>query len=85
MTVMSFDKLSNKVRDAAKGTAEASMNASAAELWKDSPETTDIGFTVDGTWQHRGYSSMNGVVVAMLVARLSTLNHLVVSAKRTQQ
>ena len=51
MTVMNFDKVSNKVRDAAEDTAEASMNASAAELYKGSPETTGIGVTVGGTWQ----------------------------------
>ena len=67
MTITNFDKISNKVRDAAKDIAEVSMNASAAELCKGSPETTDIGVTVDGTWQRRGYSSMNGVVVAMSV------------------
>ena len=67
MTITNFDKISNKVRDAAKDIAEVSMNASAAELCKGSPETTDIGVAVDGTWQRRGYSSMNGVVVAMSV------------------
>ena len=55
------------VRDTAKDTAEASMNASAAELCKGSPEPTDIGVTMDGTWQRRGYSSINRVVVAMSV------------------
>ena len=67
MTVADFDKITNKIRDSAKVVAEISMNNAAAELKKGSQGIVGIGVTVDGTWQRRGYTSMNGVVVAMSI------------------
>ena len=52
--------------ETAKVVAEISMNNAATEL-KGSPSIVDIGVTVDGTWQRRGYTSMNGVVVDMSI------------------
>ena len=43
------------------------MNNAAAELKKGSQGIVDIRVTVDGTWQRRGYTSMDGVVVAMSI------------------
>ena len=43
------------------------MKNAADELQRDSSQIVDIGVTVDETWQRRGYTSMNGVVVAMSV------------------
>ena len=65
MTVVDFDAISNKVRDSVKVIADFSMKNDADELQRDSSQIVDIGVTVDGTWQRRGYTSMNGVVVAM--------------------
>ena len=31
------------------------------------PDGKDIGVTVDGTWQRRGFSSLNGIVAAIAV------------------
>ena len=67
MTVVNFDAISNKVRDSVKVIADFSMKNAADELQRDSSQLVDIGVTVDGTWQRRGYTSMNGVVVAMSV------------------
>ena len=67
MRVANFDKITNKIRDSAKVVAEISMNNDAAELKKGSQGIVDIGVTVDGTGQRRGYTSMNGVVVAMSI------------------
>ena len=61
MTVTNFDKITNKIRNSAKVVAEISMNNDAAELKKGSQGIVDIGVTVDGTWQRRAYTSMNGV------------------------
>ena len=30
----------------------------------------DIGVSVDGTWQKRGYTSLNGVIVAISIVDL---------------
>ena len=43
------------------------MNNVAAELKQGTQGIVDIGVTADGTWQRRGYTSMNGVVVAMSI------------------
>ena len=68
MTVVNFDAISNKVRDSVKVIADLSMKNAADELQRDSLQIVDIGVTVDGTWQRRGYTSMNDdVVVAMSV------------------
>ena len=40
------------------------MSAAAIEAIKEEG-TTDIGVSVDGTWQKRGFSSLNGVVAAI--------------------
>ena len=67
LTPVNFDTISNKIRDAAKVVANNSMNNAANELIQRSGDVVNEGVTVDGTWQRRGYSSMNGVVVAMSV------------------
>ena len=67
LTPVNFDTVSNKIRDAAKVVANNSMNNAANELMQRSGDLVNVGVTVDGTWQRRGYSSMNGVVVAMSV------------------
>ena len=40
------------------------MSAAAIEVIKEEG-TTDIGVSVDGTWQKRGFSSLNGVIAAI--------------------
>ena len=58
-----YQNLSHKIRNTAKTVAEASMSAAIEEVKKEG--ATDIGVSVDGTWQRRGFSSLNGVVVAV--------------------
>ena len=50
MTVKNFNNISNTLRDAAKAVAENSMNAAARELGR-SEMITNIGVSVDGSWQ----------------------------------
>ena len=66
-SVTNYNKVSNYICDAAKLVAETSMNEAVMELKKSSTNIFDIGVTVDGTWQRRGFSSMNGVVGAISV------------------
>ena len=42
------------------------MSVAATEL-RGSDETADVGVSVDGTWQRKGFTSMNGVVTAISV------------------
>lgn len=43
---------------------DRSMRKAAAEAVKENDGATDIAAAFDGTWQRRGYSSLNGVVTA---------------------
>ena len=70
-----YQKLSHKIRDTAKTVAEASMSAAIEELKKEG--ATDIGVSVDGTWQRRGFSSLNGVI-AVSTSNFKVLSRLCV-------
>ena len=67
MIIMNFNAISNKFRDFVKFIADLSMKNAADESQRGSSQIVDIGVTIDGRWQLRGYTSMNGVVVAMSV------------------
>ena len=58
-----------EILNAYSSAAEASMLAAASEHQPDdvdsNTDVTDIGVSLDGTWQRRGYSSLNGVVTAI--------------------
>ncbi|KAF8794331.1 hypothetical protein HNY73_002322 [Argiope bruennichi] len=57
-----------KLLRAARSVAENSMNIAATELKDKNPAAiTECGVSVDGTWQRRGFSSLNGVVSAISV------------------
>ena len=71
MTPKNFTNISNNLRDAAKTVAKRSMLSSIEELRclqnAASTDVIDIGVSVDGTWQRRGFSSLNGVLVAVSI------------------
>ena len=67
-----YQKLSHKIRDTAKTVAEASMSAAIEEVKKEG--ATDFGVSVDGTWQRRGFSSLNGVVVAVSTSNFKVVD-----------
>ena len=67
-----FQKLSHTIRDTAKTVAEASMSAAIEEVKKES--ATDIGASVDVTWQRRGFSSLNGVVLAVSTSNFKVVD-----------
>ena len=58
---MNYNNISNNIRDSAKQIAERSMNNAAVELKRGKNMVIDIGVSLDGSWQRRGFSSMNGV------------------------
>ena len=62
MTRCNYDKLSNLLRDAVKSMAETSMNHATQTIRaninvNDDDIQVDIGVSVDGSWQLRGFSS----------------------------
>lgn len=73
-----FSNISKKLKEAAKDVAEQSMSAAAAQLRGDSV-TADVGVSVDGTWQRKGFTSMNGVVTAISVDNGKVLDTAILS------
>ena len=69
MTNNNYKKIALKIRDAAKSVAEETMKDAIKELkesnHKDETNTIDIAASLDGTFQKRGYSSLNGIVSAI--------------------
>ena len=64
MTANNYDKIVNKLTDAAKYVAEETMKDACEELRlnTNAGDILDTAVSCDGTWQRRGYSSNNGVV-----------------------
>ena len=69
----SYDEASNKIRDAAEKLAKSSMIAAASDV-KATNGLDIILVTVDGTWQRRGFSSLNGIVAAISVTNGNVLD-----------
>ena len=63
ITIKNFNNMSNTLRDAV---AENSMNAAARELRR-SEMFVILGVSVDGSWQRRRFSSVNGIVAALSI------------------
>lgn len=74
----SFSKMTNKLKEAAKSIAEKSMNDAAAKL-RGEVETADIGVSIDGTWQRKGFTSMNGVITAISIDNGKVLDTAIMS------
>ena len=67
MTENNFDKLSNTIKTATKEIADMSMRNAAKEIQDETKDITDVAVSVDGSWQKRGFSSLNGVVTAISI------------------
>ena len=68
-----YTKLSNKLKGSAQFITEQSMAAAAREV-TEIKGTSDIGVSVDITWQKRGFASLNGVVVAISTTNFKVLD-----------
>ena len=69
MTANNYDKIILKLSTAAKEVAEETMKEACEELRQapssDTSSVIDTDVSCDGTWQRRGFSSLNGVVAAI--------------------
>ena len=68
MTSKNYDKLVLKIANITEEVAQETMADAVAELrqnCQNEGEILDIGVSCDGTWQRRGFSSLNGVVAAL--------------------
>lgn len=59
-----YKKNSDKLKESAKIIAEKSMSAAALQLRGDA-FTADVGVSVDGSWQRKGFTSLNKVITAI--------------------
>ena len=68
-TENNFDKISRRLKTKVFKVAEDSMIAASRELHADdrADKVITCGFSVDGTWQKRGYASLNGCVAAISI------------------
>ena len=66
MTQNNFDKLLKTIGNCTKVVAERSMVEAAKEI-KGEVDVIDTAVSVDGTWQRRGFTSLNGIVTAISV------------------
>ena len=65
ITQHSYDNINKKLEVAAENIAKESMKSTVEDIIE--KEGTDIKVSVDGTWQRRGFSSLNGVLAAVSV------------------
>ncbi|GFT97194.1 uncharacterized protein TNCV_3858491 [Trichonephila clavipes] len=62
-----FSKYNKMLLGATKDVCDATMKNAVKEAVQENQNIRDIPVAVDGTWQKRGYSSMNGVVTVTSV------------------
>lgn len=70
MTKKNFNVLLKKVTEAVIEVANETMSDAATELKSEVPDLAgpvDIGISADGTWQKRGFSSLNGNVAVIAI------------------
>ncbi|GFY00625.1 CCHC-type domain-containing protein [Trichonephila clavipes] len=66
LSKLAFRNQERKLLKAAERVAQENINAALSEI-KGSNSFTKCGISIDGTWQRRGYSSLNGCVSAISV------------------
>ena len=69
MTEKNYRKTTKVFCDKIKGVAETFTQEASVELHGTTPpdQIVDVDITIDGTWQKRGFTSMNGAVAAISI------------------
>nr|XP_047137499.1 uncharacterized protein LOC124814004 [Hydra vulgaris] len=69
MTPKNYSKITTKIKNIVKSVANETMSDAATEMKENatSEDIVDVGVSCDGSWQKRGYQSMNGVFTAILI------------------
>ena len=65
MNQNAYNKQQKTILAAVKSVAEQTMKDAANELKTSNEDVSNTSVSVDGSWQRRGYSSLNGVVTAI--------------------
>ncbi|XP_065650235.1 uncharacterized protein LOC136078392 [Hydra vulgaris] len=70
MTPKNYDKLVLKITNITEKVAQETMTDAVSDIrlqCQDINEILDVGVSCDGTWQRRGFSSLNGVFAALSI------------------
>ena len=69
VTANNYDKIINRLVNTTKAVADITMQDACEELRTDSSSDAikNLQVSSDGTWQRRGYSSLNGVVTVISI------------------
>ena len=78
MSSTNYQNIVVKLKDSAKRVAERSMSNAASKLRGDAI-SADVAVSVDGTWQRKGFPSMNGVVTAISIDSGKVLDTAILS------
>lgn len=57
-----FEKYTTSLQTAARSCAEESMKKATQEAVQEDDGCTDLAVAIDGSWQRRGFKSLNGIV-----------------------
>ena len=76
VTANNYDKIINRLVKTTKAVAGITMQDACEELRADfsSDAIKDVKVSSDGTWQRRGYSSLNGVVTVISIKNYKVLD-----------
>ena len=78
MAKSSYENMSNIVKSACKTVAEKCMSDAATSLRK-GKKTADVGVSMDGTWQRKGFTSTLGVISALSIDSGKVLDVAIIS------
>lgn len=56
-----FEKYTSSLQTAARSCAEESMKKATQEAVQEDDGCTDLAVAIDGSWQRRGFKSLNGI------------------------
>ena len=76
VTANNYDKIINRLVKTTKAVADITMQDACDELRADSSSDAikDVEVSSDGTWQRRGYSSLNRVVTVISIKNYKVLD-----------
>ena len=66
------------LKESAKRVAEKGMSMAASKL-RGTVDRAYVGVSVDGTWQHKGFTSLNGVITTISIDSGKVLDTAILS------
>ena len=73
-----YQNISCKLNESTTRVAEKSMSMAASKL-RGAADSADVGVSVDGTWQRKGFTYLNGVITAISIDSGKVLDTAILS------